>query len=106
LGHKSTDPEIKLDVAGSVVSNREVIVLDDCLDSGKSYAFIRNSLLEKGAISVKLAVLVEKDKPRADDLTADYFGFKLPDVWLVGMGMDDGQKGPEFGRWLNYIAKV
>lgn len=75
--------DIDSDVAG-----RDVILIDDILESGRTLAFARNLLLERGAKSVRACVLLDKKNKRAVDFEADYVGFDCPDLFVVGYGMD------------------
>ena len=70
------------------VSGRDVLLVDDILESGKTLKFTRDLLLSRGARSVSLAVLLDKTMRRQIDLNADYVGFNCPDYFVVGYGMD------------------
>ncbi len=71
------------------VEGRHVILLDDILDSGNTLHAIRERLLaEASPASVRICVLLEKDVPRARELEADYVGFKIPNEFVVGYGLD------------------
>ncbi len=86
------------------VKGRPVILLDDVLDEGHTAAFAREHLLAAGAASVILVVLVEKDKDRKKYANAEMSGFKAPNVWLTGMGMDDAALAIDGNRWMPAIA--
>ncbi|MBP0438167.1 hypoxanthine phosphoribosyltransferase [Tianweitania sediminis] len=75
--------DIDNDVAG-----RDVLLVDDILESGKTLKFTRDLMLSRGAKSVSIAVLLDKQMRRQTDLTADYVGFDCPDYFVVGYGMD------------------
>jgi hypoxanthine phosphoribosyltransferase len=70
------------------LGGREVVIVDDILDSGKTLAFAKELLEERGALSVRTCILLEKDIPRAVSITADFVGFRCPPVFVVGYGMD------------------
>jgi hypoxanthine phosphoribosyltransferase len=70
------------------VADRDVLLVDDILESGKTLKFTRDLLLSRGARSVSLAVLLDKTMRRQIDLNADYVGFNCPDNFVVGYGMD------------------
>ncbi|GHD19963.1 hypoxanthine phosphoribosyltransferase [Tianweitania populi] len=70
------------------VTDRDVLLVDDILESGKTLKFTRDLLLSRGARSVSLAVLLDKTSRRQIDLNADYVGFNCPDYFVVGYGMD------------------
>jgi hypoxanthine-guanine phosphoribosyltransferase len=67
---------------------------------------MKTLLLENGASSVGLIVLVNKDTVRSDVDTPLLVGFTTPDVWLVGMGMDDADTATEARKWDGYIGEV
>jgi hypoxanthine phosphoribosyltransferase len=72
----------------SDVSGRDVLLIDDILESGRTLAFAQRRMLERGARRVGIAVLLEKPGKRAQPLTADHVGFICPDLFVVGYGMD------------------
>jgi hypoxanthine phosphoribosyltransferase len=72
----------------SDVDGRDVLLIDDILESGKTLAFARNLLMGRGAKSVEFAVLLDKSAGRNPPITADYIGFECPDHFVVGYGMD------------------
>lgn len=88
------------------VTGRDVIVLDDCLDKGVTYTQTKQYLLDNGARSVGLIVLADKNVERPSVDTPLLAGFQTPDVWLVGMGMDDAATASEAERWAGYIGDV
>jgi hypoxanthine phosphoribosyltransferase len=75
--------DIESDVAG-----RDVLVIDDILESGRTLAFARAMLLSRGAARVGIAVLLDKPGHRAQPIDADHVGFVCPDLFVVGYGMD------------------
>lgn len=79
-----------LDVAG-----RDVLVLDDILDTGRTLAAVRRELLARGAASISIAVLLDKPSRREVDVRVEYRGLVVPDVFVVGYGLDFD------GRWRN-----
>lgn len=74
----------------SDVSGRDVLLIDDILESGKTLKFVRDLMLERGARSVSIAVLLDKSVRRKTDIEADFKGFECPDYFVVGYGMDVG----------------
>lgn len=73
--------------------NRNILIVDEVLDSGRTLKTIRENLLELGALNVKTAVLVEKKLDRPDGLEhADWSGFYMDDRYLIGCGMDSEEK--------------
>ncbi len=74
------------------VTDRDVLLIDDILESGRTLAFAKDLLTARGARRVMAAVLIEKPVPRAVQFTADFVGFQAPDKFLVGYGMDVAHK--------------
>ncbi|MGO4388037.1 hypoxanthine phosphoribosyltransferase [Microvirga sp. 2YAF29] len=72
----------------SDVRGRDVLLVDDILESGRTVTFAKDLLMARGAKSVRTAVLLEKPGKRAVQITPDYVGFTCPDVFVVGYGMD------------------
>jgi hypoxanthine phosphoribosyltransferase len=70
------------------VKGRHVLLLDDILDTGRTLHAVCQRLMEEGAVAVHTAVLLAKDKPRAEEVQADYVGFEIGDEFVVGYGLD------------------
>ena len=79
--------EILRDVQ-SDVRGRQVLLVDDILESGRTLAFAKDLLMARGARRVLVCVLLEKPGKRAVQIEADFVGFTCPDVFVVGYGMD------------------
>jgi hypoxanthine phosphoribosyltransferase len=78
----------------------DVLVLDDILDSGQTLGLLQDELALRRPRSVKTCVLLRKSCPRVRDVEVDYCGFDIPDVFVVGYGLDfDG-----YFRNLPYVA--
>ncbi len=75
--------DIETDVAG-----RDVILIDDILESGRTLCFARDLMVSRGASRVGIAVLLDKPGKLAQPLAADHVGFTCPDLFVVGYGMD------------------
>lgn len=72
----------------SDVHGRDVLLIDDILESGRTLQFARDLMYERGAANVSIAVLLDKSVKREEKLEADYVGFECPDYFVVGYGMD------------------
>ena len=72
----------------SDVRGRDVLLIDDILESGRTLAFARDLMHARGARRVGIAVLLEKPGKRAQPIEADHVGFICPDLFVVGYGMD------------------
>ena len=84
------------------VSGRHVLLLDDILDSGGTIRLVQTALRERDAASVRTCVLLRKDRPAARDVRVDYVGFDIPDVFVVGYGLDYNDDY----RHLPYVAAL
>jgi len=73
------------------ITGRDVIVIEDIVDSGLSIDFLRRRLQDSQAKSVKFAALLIKDYTELD-FDIDYIGFTIPDKFVVGYGLDLAQK--------------
>lgn len=71
-------------------AGRDVLLIDDILESGNTLRFAQDLMEERGARSVEVAVLLDKRSKRRADIEADYVGFECPDHFVVGYGMDAG----------------
>lgn len=90
-GAGKTSGEIKvLRDIDNEVEGRDILLIDDILESGKTLRFVRDLLLSRGAKSVSIAVLLDKRMRRTSDINADFVGFDCPDHFVVGYGMDAG----------------
>jgi len=106
-GQQAGEPHIVTDLApGTTVSGRTAIILDDVLDKGITAHFVAAHLHARDASDVKLAVLADKKTEKVHDIPADYCGFTVDDLWLIGMGMDDAGSGKEHSRWLGSIETI
>ena len=92
---------IKKDVDDSI-ENKDVIIVEDIVDSGRTLAFLGDFLRSKGASSIRYCTLLDKPERRVVSLHVDYVGFKIPNKFVVGYGMDYDQKY----RNLPYIGIV
>jgi hypoxanthine phosphoribosyltransferase len=84
------------------LSGKEVLLIDDILDTGLTIKEIHSFLLSKKPAKLKTCVFVEKEGRRLTDFEADFVGFKTPNKFLVGYGLDWG----EYGRNLKGIYAV
>ena len=72
------------------VKDRDILLIDDILESGKTMAFTRDLMLSRGANKVSIVTLLDKAMRRKIDIKADHIGFDCPDKFVVGYGMDVG----------------
>jgi len=80
--------KIDADIAG-----RHVIVVEDIVDTGLSIRFILDRLAEYNPASMKVATFLHKPDATREEVQLDYVGFEIPDLFVVGYGLDYGQVG-------------
>lgn len=87
-GTQSThEVTINRDITDSV-SGKTVLILDDILETGRTLSYASKVLMERGAKDLKIAVLLEKPGKLDIDVRADFVGFRVPDKFVVGYGLD------------------
>ena len=74
------------------INGKDVLVVEDIVDSGMTLSFLRENLLSRGAKSLKICTLLDKPDRRRVPLHVDYFGFVIPDEFVVGYGLDYAEK--------------
>jgi|TARA_B100000959_G_C14842151_1_gene566512 hypoxanthine phosphoribosyltransferase len=74
------------------VQNRDVLLVDDILDTGKTLRAVIDKLNALEPRSLKTCVLLEKKSRRSEKITADYVGFEVPDAFVVGYGLDYAER--------------
>ena len=84
------------------LEGRNVLVVEDIVDTGRTISYLMELLKGRGAADVKLCTLLDKPERRVVDVKADYTGFQIPDEFVVGYGMDYDQRY----RNLPYIGIV
>ncbi|ACA83247.1 MULTISPECIES: hypoxanthine phosphoribosyltransferase [Leuconostoc] len=87
-GVKSTDEITLVTDIRSDVKNRQVIILEDIVDTGQSLLFMKDLLRKRGAKSIKVATLLDKKEGRKVSIDADYVGFDVRNEFVVGYGLD------------------
>ena len=101
-GHESTG-KIKLnkDISCSI-EGKDVIVIEDIVDTGRTLSYLKKYLLEKNPATLKICSLLDKPSRRVVPIEADYVGFTIENKFVIGYGLDDEQNY----RNLNYIGYV
>ncbi|MBP6017247.1 MAG: hypoxanthine phosphoribosyltransferase [Candidatus Promineofilum sp.] len=82
------------------IEDRNVLIVEDIIDSGRTLEYMRRSLLARSPASLRICTLLNKPARREIDVKVDYVGFDIPDEFVVGYGLDFD----EFYRNLPYIA--
>lgn len=89
--------DVRSDLAG-----QHVLIVDDILDSGLTLNYLTHLLGARNPASLRTCVLLRKPGRLKIDITPDYIGFDIPDVWVVGYGLDCSDRY----RALPYIGQV
>lgn len=84
------------------ISNKNVIIVEDIIDTGLTLNYLKDYLLKKNAKSIKICTLLDKPERRKCNIQVDYIGFEIEDKFIVGYGIDY----KEMYRNLPYIAYV
>jgi len=89
--------DTRADMAG-----RHVLIVEDIVDTGFTLSYLQRLFKARGPASLRSCVLLSKPERREVDVTIDYLGFEIPDVWVVGYGLDYADRF----RTLPYIAAL
>jgi len=84
------------------LAGRDVLIVDDILDTGHTLSHIKGLLLARNPESVRTCVFLDKPSRRVTDFEADYVGFEIEDAFVVGYGMDYNEQY----RNLPYVAII
>lgn len=77
---------------GVPIEGRHIIVVEDIVDTGLTLSYLMANLRSRGAASVKLVALLDKFERREREVEIDYLGFKIPDAFVVGYGLDFAER--------------
>lgn len=83
--------EIKKDLSDPI-QNAHVILVEDILDSGNTLDYLTKILTARNPASIRICTLLDKPERRVKPITADYYGFLVPDAFVVGYGLDYAEK--------------
>ncbi|MGM9593472.1 MAG: hypoxanthine phosphoribosyltransferase [Candidatus Onthomonas sp.] len=83
--------EIKKDLSDPI-QNAHVILVEDILDSGNTLDYLTKILSARNPASIRICTLLDKPERRVKPITADYYGFLVPDAFVVGYGLDYAEK--------------
>ncbi len=82
------------------VDGKNILIVEDIVDSGMTLSFLRKNLMTRGVASLRIATLLDKPERRRTPLHVDYSGFVVPDEFVVGYGLDYDERYrnlPEIG---------
>lgn len=89
--HGRTESSGKVNIVKDIdsdVAGRDVIFVEDIIETGRTLKELRQLFLERGSASVKIVTLIDKPEGRVVEIDADYTGFTVPNEFLVGFGLD------------------
>lgn len=75
----------------SPIEGRDVILVEDILDTGLTLSYLHEYLVNRNPASLKICALLNKPSKRIKEVHADYIGFDIPDKFVVGYGLDVGE---------------
>lgn len=93
--------KLNKDITNSI-EGKNVIIIEDIVDTGRTLCFLKEYLLQKNPASLKICALLDKPSRRIVPIEADYIGFSIENKFVIGYGLDDEQNY----RNLNYIGYV
>lgn len=93
--------ELKQDL-DSDIKNKDVIIIEDIIDTGRTLFYLKEHLLKRNPNSLKICTLLDKKEKRVMNIEADYVAFDIPDKFVVGYGLDIDEKY----RNLPYIGYI
>lgn len=83
----SGNVKINLDISADI-TNKNVLVIEDIIDTGNTFIFLNEYLKKKNPKSIKIASLFSKPSKHIQKFDIDYIGFEIEDHFIVGYGMD------------------
>lgn len=102
-GENSTgNINLKIALKEENIKGKHVLIVEDIIDTGRTMKFLVKYIEELGAKSVKSCVLLDKKSRRTESIDADLVGFEIPDLFVIGYGLDYNEKY----RNLPYIGVV
>ena len=93
--------KINKDIRDSI-EGKDVIIVEDIIDTGRTLTYVREYLKQKNPNSIKIATMLSKPSRRVMELNVDYIGFAIEDKFVVGYGLDYNEKY----RNLPYIGYI
>ena len=87
----SGEVQIIKDIA-QPIDGRDLLIVEDILDSGKTLHYITKMLSDRGTASIRIATLLDKPERRTKPVELHYCGFTIPDAFVVGYGLDYAEK--------------
>ena len=94
--------ELNLSLSKDNIENKNIIIIEDIVDTGNTLKFLKGYINEMHPKSLEICSLLDKKERREVDIDADYVGFSIDDLFVVGYGLDYDQKY----RNLPYIGVI
>lgn len=86
---KSKLDNIKIDFDLSLIKDKDILIIEDLIDTGNTLNILKKFFISHGAKSVKICILFKKEiNPRDVEVFIDWFGFSVPNAWIAGFGVD------------------
>jgi hypoxanthine phosphoribosyltransferase len=90
---KESSGQVKVEsLNGLNIKNRDVFLVDEIIDTGRTLLALKKLFLEAGARSVKVIALLDKKSRREVEINADFVGIEIPDAFVIGYGLDWGER--------------
>tara|TARA_B100001123_G_C15187853_1_gene978053 strand:+ start:313 stop:831 length:519 start_codon:yes stop_codon:yes gene_type:complete len=97
-GKTKSSGKIKLNISEmGTIKDKNILLIDDILDTGQTLEAVKKAIVKYGPNSVKTCVLLDKPSRRIVDCNADYVGFQIENVFVVGYGLDFNNKYRHLG---------
>jgi hypoxanthine phosphoribosyltransferase len=74
------------------IEGKNVLVIEDILDTGLTLSYLRKHLMQQKPKTLRIATLLDKPSHRLEKIEADYVGFSIPNLFVIGYGMDYGER--------------
>lgn len=100
-GNKQGEVRFLMDTRENI-TDRDVLIVEDILDSGNTLYYLTKIFKSRGTKSLEMAVFLDKSERHEKEVNVKYIGFEIPDVWVVGYGLDYKEKY----RTLPYVAEM
>ena len=100
-GDKRGEVRLLMDTRENL-ADHDVLIVEDILDSGNTLSYLISAFKARGTRSVSTAVFLDKPERHETEVPIEYKGFTIPDVWVVGYGLDYKEKH----RTLPYVAEM
>ena len=94
--------ELNLSISEENIANKEVVIIEDIVDTGRTLKFLKNYINDMKPNSLKICTLLDKKARRVVNIDTDYVGFEIEDLFVVGYGLDYNQQY----RNLPYIGVI